>query len=216
MRKDFEKMLKLWPKPDSEVPKRRQHSLEFDWGMRIVGKYVFDFNFEPVETFTASKIEKVLSREKLDTTGVRDIVEGRILYDPQSFFAEFKRKQQHYPSKLSERIVKNRLCSLHEDYFMTKTNIGREDAFAATFSVLRFFEDVGHLLFALNRRWYPGIKRLTKSLAELKLLPPDHISLMEGALDPTTTPRWDDLEDIPDQVYAEILSLCEHGQNSRT
>jgi len=83
--KDFEKMVKSWPKPDFEVLKKRGYALKFDWGIRIIGRFVFDFNFEPIETFTTPKIEKVLSAENLDTTGIRDIAEGQILYDPQNF-----------------------------------------------------------------------------------------------------------------------------------
>lgn len=210
MRKDFEKFVKTWPQPDSVTLTNRGYALKFDWGRRIIGKYLFDFNFEPVETYTAPDIEKVLSAEKLDTTGMNDIVEGLILYDPQNFFAEFKRKLQNYPLKLSRLIVKKRSSRLHEDYFIIKTNIGRKDIFATTFYMVQFFEDAGHLLFALNRRWYPGTKRLAKGLAKLEILPSDYVSLMEKALDPTTIRRWDALENILGRVYLEICSLSQH------
>ncbi|NIM96781.1 MAG: hypothetical protein GTO24_01460 [candidate division Zixibacteria bacterium] len=61
MQKDFEKMVRIWPKPDADTLKKWGCALSFDWGIRIIGKYVFDFNFEPVETYTSPEIEKVLS-----------------------------------------------------------------------------------------------------------------------------------------------------------
>jgi len=193
------------------VLKKRGYAPKSDWGIRIIGKFVFDFNFEPIESHTAPEIEKVLSCEKLDTTGLRDIVEGQILYDPQNFFSEFKRKLQNYPPKLSRYIVEKRLSCLHEDYFMIKTNIGRKDVFATVFSMLQFFDNAAHFLSALNRSWHPGQKRLAKSLAKLKTLSPDYISLMERALDPTALRGWEDLEDILNRLYFEICSLSEHG-----
>lgn len=73
--KDFEKMVRVWPKSDADTLKKLRCALSFDWGIRIIRRYVFDFNFEPVETYTSPEIEKVLSCEKLDTTGIRDVVE---------------------------------------------------------------------------------------------------------------------------------------------
>jgi predicted nucleotidyltransferase len=207
MRKDFEKMVKGWPKPDPVVMKKRWYVLGFDWGIRIIGRYVFDFNFEPVQSFSIPEIEKVLSCEKLDTEGIRDIVEGKILYDPRNLFAEFKRKLRKYPPKLSRRIVEKRQSCLHKDYFMIKTNMGRRDTHAVAFSMAQFFEDSAHLLFALNQQWYPGTKRLAKNLRRLKILPPDYVSLMEKALHPTTINQPDDLEKIIDKLYSRIRSL---------
>jgi len=209
MRNDFERLVKNWPKPDPEVLKKRRYALNLGWEIRIVGKYLFDFNFEPVEAFTRPRIEKVLSCEEVDTLGIIDLVQGEILYDPRGLLAEFKRKLKTYPQRLSERIVKKRLFDLHVDYFMFKASAGRRNVSATSLFLARFFEDAGHLLFALNRRWHPGQKRLAKSLAKLKILPPDYISLMERTLNPITLRQWDNLEKIIERIYFGICSLSE-------
>jgi predicted nucleotidyltransferase len=209
MRNDFERLVKSWPKPDPEVLKKRRYALNLGWEIRIVGKYLFDFNFEPVEAFTRPRIEKVLSCEEVDTLGIIDLVQGEILYDPRGLLAEFKRKLKTYPQRLSERIVKKRLFDLHVDYFMFKASAGRRNVSATSLFLARFFEDAGHLLFALNRRWHPGQKRLAKSLAKLKILPPDYISLMERTLNPITLHQWDNLEKIIERIYFGICSLSE-------
>ena len=209
MRNDFERLVKNWPKPDPEVLKKRRYALNLGWEIRIVGKYLFDFNFEPVEAFTRPRIEKVLSWEEVDTLGIIDLVQGEILYDPRGLLAEFKRKLKTYPQRLSERIVKKRLFDLHVDYFMFKASAGRRNVSATSLFLARFFEDAGHLLFALNRRWHPGQKRLAKSLAKLKILPPDYISLMERTLNPITLRQWDNLEKIIERIYFGICSLSE-------
>lgn len=211
VRKDFEKMVRVSPKPEPDTRKKRGYALSFDWGIRIIRKYIFDFNFEPVETYTAPEIERILSCERLGTTGIRDIVEGQVLYDPKNFFAEFKRKLQDYPMKLSRRIAQERLWCLRKDYFMIKTSIGRRDRYSTALSTTQFSEDAGHLLFALNREWHPGTKRLARSLAKLKILPPDYPSLVEKALNPTTARSWDELEGILDRLHFDICSLCESG-----
>lgn len=110
--KDFEKLVEAWPKPDQQVLKKWGYAQESDWGIRIIGKFVFDFNFEPVETYALTKIEKLLSCQELDTTGIADIVEGQILYDLQDYLAQFKRGSQNYQVKLSRCIAKNRLSCL--------------------------------------------------------------------------------------------------------
>lgn len=208
MRKDFERLVKSWPEPDPEMLKRRKFALKSDWGIRIIANYLFDFNFEPVATFTRPRIEEVLSCEELDTVGIVDLVEGEILYDPQNLLAEFKKKLRTYPQRLSRRIVEKRLSSLHQDYFMAKTSIGRKGPSATSLSFAQFFEHAGHLLFALNRKWHPGQKRLAKGLAELKLLPKDFVSLMERVLDRSTPCPWSDLDDILDRLYSGICELC--------
>ena len=91
---------------------------------------------------------------------------------------------------------------------MIKTNIGRKDIFATAHSIAQFFDDAGHLLIGLHRKWHPGLRRLSKNLARLKVLPPDYVSLMEKALDPVSLFQWDDLEDILNQLYSDIRTLC--------
>jgi len=108
MHKDFEKLVEVWPKPDPQLLKKLGYAQKSDWGIRILGRFVFDFNFKPIEAHASTRIEKLLSCQELDTTGIIDIVEGQILYDRQDYLAQFKRGSQNYPVKLSRCIVKNR------------------------------------------------------------------------------------------------------------
>ena len=208
MPNDLERLVKSWPEPDPEVLKKLRYALNLGWEIRILGKYLFDFNFMPVEAFTRPRIEKVLSGEELDTLGIIDLVQGEILYDPRGLLAEFKRKLKTYPQRLSERIVKKRLSDLHVDYFMFKKSAGRRDVSATSLYLARFFEDAGHLLFALNHKWHPGQKWLATNLAKLRLLPKDFAPLMERVLDPSKPCQWSDLEDSLDRLYDAIRELC--------
>ena len=181
-RLDFVDIANSWPPPEASLRKDHEALLEAEWGFRVIGPFLFDLNFEPIASFTEPRIAKILSGELLDTIGMRDLLDGRILYDPRGLIAGYKRRLRDYPESLARRIVGERHRSIRTTYAQAMTAIERGDLLSARHAGTKLAEDAGHLFFALNRTWHPGRKRLLACLGSLPNLPPDLVPQLRQVL----------------------------------
>jgi len=209
MHREFDTMVQQWSPPDPDILKQRGYVQKSDRGIRIINRYVFDFNFEPYDVFSRPEVEKILRAETLDTAGIRDIVDGRILYDPQGLCKQLKDMLVEYPLELGRRIVEQRLVLSTQNYSAAKTALGRRDSIAAHYHLLRFYDDAMHVLFALNRQWYPAIKHHEKHLTALSRVPAGFAKRVARLIAMTTAGKWDKAEALLDHLYDDLQIMQE-------
>lgn len=208
---EFPHIANAWPPPDADLLTDHRALLETEWGFRVIGPYLFDLNFEPFESFTEPRIAQVLSGELLDTIGIRDLIDGRILYDPKGLIAGYKRQLRDYPDCLAKRILEARRRSIRIARKQAKSAIARMDPLTARQAGLRLVEDVGHLFFAHNRTWHPGGKGLLKGLACLEALPPNLVPQLRQILEVELSESMNRFDSDLDRLYRTIQSTIREG-----
>jgi hypothetical protein len=205
-------MAASWPAPDPEIKEELQGMLDAEWGIRVISEYVFDCNFEPVDSFTEPRIAKLLSGDDLDPTGIRDFVDGRILYDPKGLLASIKRRLRTYPDRLAERMIEDRCRKIRINVFFARTALLRRDAFSVRQALVQLVEDATHLLFASERQWYPGPKRIFARLRQIDRCPADLPRLLEEitAVERERFPA--DLSATLEELDARLRTICREAE----
>ena len=113
---------------------------------------------------------------------------GIILYDPCSFLGDLISRLYPYPTQLKQRLISDSLHTLKDCLAELKDGIKR--GFGLTFFHFFFhrMRDALHiLLFAVNEKYDPAVKRSEVAYEKLSLLPPNFLErytkLLEGPFD---------------------------------
>lgn len=95
------------------------------------------------------------------------------LYDPDGILAEYKRRTEAYPEALRRGILRTFLerAGTWMDNFHYESAVRRSDILFAAPIVLHTVLDMLQVVFALNRTYFPGDKKLEAALAGLKRCP---------------------------------------------
>ena len=113
---------------------------------------------------------------------------GIILYDPCSFLGDLISRLYPYPTQLKQRLISDSLHTLKDCLAELKDGVKR--GFGLTFFHFFFhrMRDALHiLLFAVNEKYDPAVKRSEVAYEKLSLLPPNFLErytkLLEGPFD---------------------------------
>ena len=113
---------------------------------------------------------------------------GIILYDPCSFLGDLISRLYPYPAQLKQRLISDSLHTLKDCLAELKDGVKR--GFGLTFFHFFFhrMRDALHiLLFAVNEKYDPAVKRSEVAYEKLSLLPPNFLErytkLLEGPFD---------------------------------
>ena len=113
---------------------------------------------------------------------------GIVLYDPCSFLRHLVDRLYPYPAQLKRRVISDSLHILKDCLTELKDGVKRE--FGLTFFHFFFhrMRDALHiLLFAVNEKYDPAVKRAEGVYEKLNLLPPNFLErytkLLEGPFD---------------------------------
>ncbi len=95
------------------------------------------------------------------------------IWDPNGFIAEYKEKFREYPEKLRQSIIS---CFMGRAYtwinnFHYESAIRRGDFMFTSACVLHTVQDLIQVIFAYNRVYFKGDKKLADSLKELPYCP---------------------------------------------
>lgn len=108
-----------------------------------------------------------------------NIFNSQILYDPKGLYANLVQKYtMPYPEKLRENIIsknRNLLDGKIPSYsYQIEKAIKRNDYITVNHRITEFLSSYFYILFALNRTYHSGEKRLlTTSLNKFEILPKD-------------------------------------------
>jgi predicted nucleotidyltransferase len=112
-----------------------------------------------------------------------------ILYDPESVLQEIVGNLQPYPNQLRQTLLSQNLvmmrASLEELQNYVLRNIGNT---AFHFHLNRVIDELGAVLFALNKRYDPATKRVEAVYRELDILPANFLDRYNQILATPLTP----------------------------
>lgn len=114
------------------------------------------------------------------TCFLHNVASSKILHDPQGWFASLQKKiSGEYPQELIDNILKKNLPMLKEKkyssyYDQIKKALERKDYVSLNHRISAFFASYFDVLFALNKMFHPGEKRLVQYvLNKCQIIPTD-------------------------------------------
>ena len=97
----------------------------------------------------------------------------RPIWDPENRLAAYQQRVHHYPEKLRQSIMRIFMERTETwlDNFHYDSAIGRCDTLFTAPIVLHTLMDMVQVIFALNRRYFTGDKKLEKALSSMAICP---------------------------------------------
>lgn len=97
----------------------------------------------------------------------------RPVWDPEGRLAAYQQKVRHYPENLRQSILKIFMerAETWLDNFHYDSAIGRCDTLFTAPIVLHTLMDMVQVIFALNRKYFTGDKKLEKALSSMPICP---------------------------------------------
>ena len=135
-------------------------------------------------------VAAVLHGQALDHGTVHNLREARILYDRSGEMARWQRRLrgEPYPEALRDRTL--RACA-DVPMKLLIHSVGRRDYPHALYWVGRLYDDMTRMLFAQNRRFFPGMKRtLLRTVPALAWTPAGFREFWGGAFEGASW-AWD-------------------------
>ena len=133
------------------------------------------------------------------------------LYDPDGLLAGYKNQLKQYPKPLRKAIIKQFMSRANTwlDNFHYETAIARADVLFTAPAVLHTVLDMIQVIFALNRQYFTGDKKLAQALAKLSDCPAallDNLDFLLCASSDVNTLRRqrEILREIRDELTAKI------------
>lgn len=133
------------------------------------------------------------------------------IWDPNGFIAEYKEKFKEYPEKLRQSIIS---CFMGRAYtwinnFHYESAIRRGDFLFTSACVLHTVQDLIQVIFAYNRVYFKGDKKLKDALLKLPYCPREFsdnlLFLSQTSEDPTVLQRQ---YDILENTVTELNDRC--------
>lgn len=95
------------------------------------------------------------------------------VWDPEGRLAAYQQKVRHYPERLRQSILKIFMerAETWLDNFHYDSAIRRSDTLFTSPIVLHTLMDMVQVIFALNRRYFTGDKKLAKALSSMGICP---------------------------------------------
>lgn len=135
----------------------------------------FDIMFRTTDWIN-EKIDSVLVRHSpslgFTTCFVYNVLRSECIFDRSEFYAGLrKRTDIPYPPELSQAIIKHNrfvLRVLQSNYIhQLELAVKRGDSFSVLHRTDEFFKSVYDIIFAINRAWHPGEKRIAAHIRNL-------------------------------------------------
>jgi predicted nucleotidyltransferase len=111
------------------------------------------------------------------TCMIYNLLRSKILVDHHSDIQWFRNIAQLYPDELRKKIIMSNASLIHDQMpslsFQLIKALKRQDAISIQHRTTEFIALIFDVLFAANRMFHPGEKRLTEALERMSLIP-DH------------------------------------------
>ncbi|MBN2392371.1 MAG: nucleotidyltransferase domain-containing protein [Anaerolineae bacterium] len=132
-----------------------------------------------------------------------DLHNMRPIDDPHGILARWHSKVGVYPPKLREAIISRytRAAQFWPDNFHYKSAVERADAIYTAGIVQQVIHNLIQVVFALNRTYFPGDKKLEIALNHLAIKPQRFTERIQGLLFPGDEPD-------PTMLDAQRQALC--------
>ncbi len=186
--------------PGNEVREERRWGLEdhFRLGGRLVELIYVDL--DDLLRDVDHAYESGLDGEGFVTARLYYLAEGRLLHDPTGELAALRERLTAYPEPTRQQVLRSNPALLRAYLQQVRTAHRRGDLLFVQhrrYSVQMVFFN---LLFALNRRYHPGEKRLLRHAERCRLQPAD------------TATRWNALARLPadDPALPDALESLAH------
>lgn len=140
------------------------------------------------------------------------------LYDPEGILSRWKSAVRKYPPKLRSAIVSRFLeeARFWPRNFHYLSAVERRDVIYCSAITQQVVHHLIQVLFALNRKYFPGDKKLDKALSRLPARPPDSEARIEAILLPARNPQVEDLRRqraMLEDYFDDVEQLVEkHGR----
>jgi len=136
------------------------------------------------------------------------------LWDPEGLLAKYQEKARHYPEKLRRAVIKHfwDRANTWLDNFHYDSAIQRGDILFTAPIVLHTVLDMTQVIFALNRVYFQGDKKLEDALARMEYCPKALLEnlafLLSASTDSDTLQRQCDLlREIRDEVRTMLKKM---------
>ena len=115
-----------------------------------------------------------------------DLVHQRIIHDPDGVMAGWKARLAQYPQALRDRLLAQnlRLLRYWRDDYHYESKVARGDLVFLAGLAARLVHATLQVVFALNRRWFPGDGWNLALAAGLPVQPPDMAARITAILTP--------------------------------
>ena len=197
--KPYESLIQIIEKAADKEPRP---IIQYDYEKKRSGYIVFSYKKIPVEVCVFSpalvepQIESHLEGEfeilpetwtsngKYTYTVLSEISFLKPLWDPDGILCRYKAKVAVYPEKLQTAIIKRfwSRASLWIGNFHYESAIKREDVLFTAPIVLHTILDMVQVIFALNKTYFNGDKKLAAGLAKLPYCPEQLLENLEFLL----------------------------------
>lgn len=125
-----------------------------------------------------------------DHVALADVQTMHIIEDPAGLLSDWKAEVGHYPEALRRALLERfkREIAFWPDNFHFRTAVDRADAIYVSGIVQQTVHALIQVVFALNRVYFPGDKKLALALAALPMLPKEFAERVEALLYPGPGP----------------------------
>ncbi|MDP2813596.1 MAG: DUF4037 domain-containing protein [Erysipelotrichaceae bacterium] len=152
---------------------------EEDDGILLDG-FEMEIIYRP-HSFIKEQYEKTFIRKEVSygysTCMIYNLLRSKILVDKQSDIEWFRNIAQIYPDDLRKKIILGNASLIYNQMpslsFQLMKAIRRQDTISVQHRTTEFIALMFDVLFAANRMFHPGEKRLTEALERMGLIP-DH------------------------------------------
>lgn len=167
---DIEKRRKIAEKFSSDFDINNQFFETGDEWKMPEGQKGIDIMYRSRE-WIEGQIERVFNRCEASlgytTCFAYNVNKSVILYDPEGWFAKLQAKTDVYPEKLAQNIIKKNFIMLKDKRgasFLEQVQnaVKRQDFVSVNHRTTAFLASYFDVLFALNRLYHPGEKRLVR------------------------------------------------------
>jgi hypothetical protein len=141
----------------------------------------------------------------------------RPLYDPDSLIVGLKRRVEHYPPKLKEKIVSDALWSAEFGLIHARGFAATGDVYATAGCLVRIASNLTQGLYAINEVYFTGDKKAIAALAAFPILPPAFVARLNQLLARvgSTPAELGASVSSMEQLWRSVVAVVGEGYQSR-
>ncbi len=137
------------------------------------------------------------------------IVNAKILYDPDQTIKSIKKNIDKYPDSLTKNIAHFFIRDAKKMSLLAHSYLTDKQLFLFKGAIARAINDLVQVLYAINKHYFPGYKRLLKHLSSLQIKPKSlcpNIQLLTNS-NPNYTIDDDNKLYVLEEMIKDIITL---------